>query len=50
MPIPNVYQNQGEGVIASYDYTDIAEGTGLVKFVAWRRYADSPSDVFKLNK
>lgn len=30
--IPNKYLNTGEGAIASYDFNDIAEGTGVVMF------------------
>lgn len=30
--LPNVFMEVGEGAIASYDYTDIAEGTGVVAF------------------
>ena len=32
MPIQRTYRKEGEGGIASYDWTDIAEGTGLVTF------------------
>jgi len=32
MGIPRVYTQAAEGAIASYDYTDIAEGTGTVLF------------------
>ena len=30
--IPNRYTDIGEGSIASYDYVDVAEGTGIVDF------------------
>jgi hypothetical protein len=30
--IPNKYLNQGTGVIASYNYIDIAEGSGFITF------------------
>jgi len=32
MPVPVVYSKSQEGAIASYNYTDIAEGTGVVVF------------------
>lgn len=32
MGLPVEYRKSGEGVIASYSYTDIAEGTGIVTF------------------
>ena len=32
MAVPGVYRKSGEGSIASYTFTDIAEGTGVVKF------------------
>ena len=32
MPLPRLYQTAGEAAIASYDFTDIAEGTGVTKF------------------
>lgn len=31
MPIPAIYRTTGEGALANYDYTDLAEGTGVVK-------------------
>ncbi len=31
MPIPRVYRTTGETAIATYSYTDIAEGTGVAK-------------------
>ena len=39
MPVPNRYQNIGEGSISSYDYFDIADGTGIISL-----YAASTSD------
>jgi hypothetical protein len=30
MPIPNVYRRAQEGAVASYDWTDIADGSGYV--------------------
>jgi len=36
MAIPQVYKTAAEGAIASYNYTDIAEGTGIVTFYAAR--------------
>jgi len=35
MPIPIVYRKSGEGSVASYDYSDIAEGTGVFHFYPW---------------
>ena len=32
MPIPKVYSAGGERTLANYDYTDLAEGTGVVQF------------------
>jgi hypothetical protein len=32
MPVPNVYRGIGEGSIASYNFTDIAAGTGMINF------------------
>lgn len=32
MPLPTTYRKSGEGAIASYDFFDIAEGTGYVTF------------------
>ncbi len=32
MTLPKVYRNVGERAIATYDYIDIAEGTGVIKF------------------
>lgn len=32
MTIPTIYRRSGEAVIASYNYTDIVEGTGIVSF------------------
>ena len=34
MTLPNKFRNESEGVIASYNYTDIADGTGIVTFYA----------------
>lgn len=35
MPIPKVYAKMGQNAIASYDYTDIAEGTGVIDFLGF---------------
>ena len=32
MPIPTIYRKASEAAIASYSYTDIAEGTGVTQF------------------
>lgn len=32
MPIPKIYAKQGTDAIASYNYVDISEGTGVTKF------------------
>ena len=32
MPVPVTYRTGGEGAIASYNYTDVAEGTGVIAF------------------
>lgn len=32
MGLPNAYQRGGEGAVASYDSTDIADGTGSISF------------------
>ena len=34
MPVPQVYRKSGEGAIASYNYTDVADGTGVIVFYA----------------
>ena len=44
MPIPNVYRKSSEPSIASYSYTDIAEGTGVVKFYLFNSEDDSAKD------
>lgn len=35
MPVPKVYQKSTEGSVVSYNYTDIAEGTGIVIFYGY---------------
>lgn len=32
MPVPTVYRTTGEQALASYDFIDIAEGTGIVNY------------------
>ena len=36
MPIPTVYRKEAEAALASYDYVDIASGTGFVTFYGGR--------------
>ena len=49
MPLPNQYAIPGEKSIASYNYTDIAEGTGTIVFYGgvWE---DSTGNYYNLNK
>jgi hypothetical protein len=35
MGVPMVYRKSGEGTISSYNYVDIAEGTGIVGYLAY---------------
>ena len=46
--IPVHYRGGGEGVIASYDYTDIAEGTGVQNFYAITRTQASGTTKYEL--
>lgn len=46
--IPNNFQFTTEGVIASYDFNDIAEGTGVVEFCGARWENDVPSSGYFL--
>lgn len=45
MPISPVYKKASEAAIASYSYTDIAEGTGVVVFNGFKT---TPSPYYKL--
>jgi len=55
MPIPIVYRKSGEGIIATYNFIDVASGTGIISFYGsnsisgasmqyelsnWTRYSD----------
>ena len=44
MPVPIMYRKSGEGAIASYAYTDIAEGTGVVLFYGFNSHDDGTDD------
>lgn len=39
MSLPQVYRNFGEGSIASYNYTDIAAGTGVVRLYGFAAHS-----------
>lgn len=45
------FLRNAEGVIASYDYTDIAEGTGIIKFYGGKYAVDATpaNDQYRLN-
>jgi len=49
MPLPVVYRKSGENVIATYDFTDIVEGSGSVEFYA-DGYAISGSSLYTLTR
>ena len=46
MPIPIVHRKSAENVIATYDYIDIAEGTGTVQYYGIRGKTLSGSSLF----
>ena len=50
MPIPIVYKKAGEPVVASYDYTDIAEGTGRIIFYAMNENTGGTDNYLLINK
>lgn len=49
MPIPIVYRKSSEGVTANYNYTDIAEGTGIIVFFGYAEN-DSTGKTYHLNQ
>ncbi len=50
MPIPPLYRTGGEGAVASYDYTDIAEGTGNINFYLAVSAKSGPAYSYHLTK
>lgn len=50
MPIPRVYSKTAEAPVASYDYVDIAEGTGVVLFYGFSDQGAAPGDGHSLTK
>lgn len=48
MPIPKVYAKPGADAIASYNFTDISDGTGVVNFLGYMSQASSAAIVYKL--
>ena len=46
MPIPVVYRKSSENVVASYDYTDLAEGTGVVQYYGCKSQVSGATVVF----
>jgi len=48
MPVPVTYRTGGEGAIASYNYTDISEGTGVVVLNGFSTEASGAGIEYKL--
>lgn len=46
--VPRVYRKSGESAIASYSYTDLAEGTGIVDYYGFAMDSGSGTKVYKL--
>lgn len=49
MTVPVVFRNQGERVITSFDYTDIADGTGIIDYQGFS-CETSGGVTYKLNR
>ncbi len=46
MPLPNIYTREDERVLATFDFFDVADGTGFVKY--WLSASSSPATDYHL--